>query len=50
MEGTPEQVAHEPRSYTGQHLEPLLRGALVELQVTHPRKKRASPLLHESPK
>ena len=39
-EGTPEEVAQEPRSYTGQYLAPLLRGARAELPVTRTRKKR----------
>jgi excinuclease ABC subunit A len=42
-EGTPEQVADEQRSYTGQYLASLLRGPRAELPVTRTRKKRGSP-------
>jgi excinuclease ABC subunit A len=42
-EGTPEQVAKEPRSYTGSYLGPLLQGAVRKDHSPPPRKKRASP-------
>jgi excinuclease ABC subunit A len=41
-EGTPEQVADEPKSYTGGYLRQLLSGDRAELPVTRTRKKRAS--------
>ncbi|HEV2818421.1 MAG TPA: excinuclease ABC subunit UvrA [Allosphingosinicella sp.] len=40
-EGTPEQVADEPRSYTGGYLKPLLQGPRTE-SVAAPRKKARS--------
>ncbi len=39
-EGTPEQVAEEPRSYTGSYLKPLLQGARAEV-ATHRRSQQA---------
>jgi excinuclease ABC subunit A len=43
-EGTPEQVAAEPRSFTGQYLGPLLarQPASVEAELIKPRKRRAA--------
>jgi excinuclease ABC subunit A len=41
-EGTPEQVAKEPRSYTGFYLGPLLEAAVRKAHSPPPRKKRAS--------
>jgi excinuclease ABC subunit A len=38
-EGTPEQVAREPRSYTGHYLRPLLEGHVPEV-VDAPKQKR----------
>src|SRR3712207_2781784 len=40
-EGTPEQVAEVPGSYTGGYLKPLLKGTPAELRVTRARKKPA---------
>ena len=37
-EGTPEQVAKEPRSYTGHYLAPLLKGHTPEV-VSEPKPK-----------
>jgi excinuclease ABC subunit A len=46
-EGTPEQVADEPRSYTGGYLKPLLQGPRTET-IAAPRKKaRSSALMRE---
>jgi excinuclease ABC subunit A len=42
-EGTPEQVAQEPRSYTGHYLAPLLQGSRAEVVAAPVRKKRAKP-------
>ena len=42
-EGTPEQVAKEPRSYTGAYLKPLLENAVpAEVPTAIGRKKRGS--------
>jgi excinuclease ABC subunit A len=42
-EGTPEEVAQEPRSYTGGYLKDLLaKSQRAELPFTRTRKKRAS--------
>jgi excinuclease ABC subunit A len=41
-EGTPEQVAEEPRSYTGAYLKPLLKGPRSESGPAPKRKARAS--------
>jgi excinuclease ABC subunit A len=41
-EGTPEQVAKEPRSYTGHYLAPLLQGSRAGPVATSIKKKRAS--------
>ncbi|HEY9555048.1 excinuclease ABC subunit UvrA [Allosphingosinicella sp.] len=41
-EGTPEQVAEEPRSYTGHYLKPLLQGSRAEVVAASPKKKRRS--------
>lgn len=38
-EGTPEQVAEEPRSYTGRYLAPLLSGARVDRALPRTRKR-----------
>ncbi|MEA3048652.1 MAG: excinuclease subunit, partial [Sphingomonadales bacterium] len=44
-EGTPEQVAAEPRSYTGGYLKDLLaKSDRAPLPVTRTRKKRAAPV------
>jgi excinuclease ABC subunit A len=42
-EGTPEQVAREPRSYTGHYLRTLLEGHAPEV-VDAPKGKRAEGL------
>jgi excinuclease ABC subunit A len=39
-EGTPEDVAKEPRSYTGHYLAPLLQGARAEVAPAKPKRKR----------
>jgi excinuclease ABC subunit A len=39
-EGTPEQVAEEPRSYTGHYLKPLLQVARAEAVAAKPKRKR----------
>jgi excinuclease ABC subunit A len=39
-EGTPEQVAEEPRSYTGHYLKPLLQVARAETAPAKPKRKR----------
>jgi excinuclease ABC subunit A len=39
-EGTPEHVAAEPRSFTGQYLKPLLDGVRAEINAVKPVKKR----------
>lgn len=41
-EGTPEQVAEEPRSYTGHYLKPLLEAQRVETVAAKPKRKRKS--------
>jgi excinuclease ABC subunit A len=41
-EGTPEQVAEEPRSYTGHYLKPLLDAQRVETVAAKPKRKRKS--------
>lgn len=41
-EGTPEDIANFPGSYTGGYLKPLLTVVRSDLQVTSARKKRAS--------
>ena len=41
-EGTPEQVAKEPRSYTGHYLAPLLKGSRAEVVAAPSRKKRGA--------
>ncbi|WP_129794118.1 excinuclease ABC subunit UvrA [Sphingosinicella sp. CPCC 101087] len=39
-EGTPEQVAEEPRSYTGSYLKPLLKGGVAQTASEPARKKK----------
>jgi excinuclease ABC subunit A len=39
-QGTPEQVAEEPRSYTGHYLKPLLQVARAEAVAAKPKRKR----------
>jgi excinuclease ABC subunit A len=39
-EGTPEQVAQEPRSYTGHYLKPLLEGERGEAVAAKPKRKK----------
>ncbi|MGZ8306230.1 MAG: excinuclease ABC subunit UvrA [Allosphingosinicella sp.] len=46
-EGTPEQVADEPGSYTGGYLKALLNGPRAEPAAPKPRKKRASTAVRE---
>ncbi|HEX8123971.1 MAG TPA: excinuclease ABC subunit UvrA [Allosphingosinicella sp.] len=46
-EGTPEQVAAEPGSYTGGYLKALLNGPRAEPAAPKPRKKRASTAVRE---
>jgi excinuclease ABC subunit A len=41
-EGTPEQVAQEPRSYTGKYLAPLLQATGSATPAAPPKKKRGS--------
>ena len=41
-EGTPEHVDHEPRSYTGHYLKPLLQDEVPAVASSAVRKKRAS--------
>jgi excinuclease ABC subunit A len=42
-EGTPEQVAKEPRSYTGHYLAPLLKGREAEVvEAPKPEKRRTA--------
>jgi excinuclease ABC subunit A len=41
-EGTPEDVAGEPRSYTGQYLAPLLKGTRAEVVAAPAKKRRGS--------
>jgi excinuclease ABC subunit A len=41
-QGTPEQVAVEPRSYTGHYLKLLLKGHEPEVVAAPARKKRGS--------
>ena len=45
-EGTPEQVAEEPRSYTGHYLKPLLQVARAEAAPAKPKRKRKAAV-HE---
>ena len=46
-EGTREQVADEPRSYTGSYLKALLKGPRAEPAAPQPRKKRAPTAVRE---
>lgn len=46
-EGTPEQVADEPGSYTGGYLRQLLRGPRAEPALPRKRKARASASMRE---
>src|SRR3569832_2273535 len=46
-EGTPEQVAEEPRSYTGAYLKPLLKGPRAEAAPKPKRKTRAKAVERE---
>ncbi|HEX8532702.1 MAG TPA: excinuclease ABC subunit UvrA, partial [Allosphingosinicella sp.] len=46
-EGTPEQVATEPRSYTGHYLAPLLQGSRAEVVAAPARKKRRSASMRQ---
>jgi excinuclease ABC subunit A len=46
-EGTPEQVADEPRSYTGGYLKQLLRGPRAEPTRSRRKKARASASMRE---
>ena len=46
-EGTPEQVAAEPGSYTGGYLKALLNGPRAETAAPRPRKKRTSSAVRE---
>jgi len=46
-EGTPEQVAEEPRSYTGAYLKPLLQGARTETKPAPKKKRGASVSMRE---
>ncbi|MDB5693565.1 MAG: uvrA, partial [Alphaproteobacteria bacterium] len=46
-EGTPEQVAEEPRSYTGAYLKPLLKGRRADVALKPKRKARASAAVRE---
>ncbi|HEX5184960.1 MAG TPA: excinuclease ABC subunit UvrA [Allosphingosinicella sp.] len=46
-EGTPEQVAEEPRSYTGAYLKPLLNGPRAESPAPRKKKARASVSMRE---
>ena len=46
-EGTPEQVAEEPRSFTGGYLKPLLKGARGDVTPPRPKKARSSTSMRE---
>jgi excinuclease ABC subunit A len=46
-EGTPEQVAQEPRSYTGRYLAQLLQGDRAEPAAKPARKKRGSSSMRQ---
>jgi excinuclease ABC subunit A len=46
-EGTPEQVANEPRSYTGHYLSPLLKGPEAEVVEAPKVKKRRTAAVRE---
>ncbi|MFC7499102.1 excinuclease ABC subunit UvrA [Enterovirga sp. GCM10030262] len=46
-EGTPEQVAEAPRSYTGHYLKPLLQGPRAEAVASPARKKRGSTSMRQ---
>ncbi|HEY1604585.1 MAG TPA: excinuclease ABC subunit UvrA [Allosphingosinicella sp.] len=46
-EGTPEEVAEEPRSYTGAYLKPLLKGLRAEAAPKPKRKARARAMERE---
>ena len=46
-EGTPEQVAREPRSYTGHYLRPLLEGHAPEVVEAPKPKARRSAAVRE---
>jgi excinuclease ABC subunit A len=47
-EGTPEQVAKEPRSYTGHYLAPLLKGHAPEVvEAAKPNKRRGAAAMRE---
>ena len=46
-EGTPEQVADEPRSYTGGYLKQLLKGPRAETVTPRKKKARASTSMCE---
>jgi excinuclease ABC subunit A len=46
-EGTPEQVAKEPRSYTGGYLKPLLQGPRTESAPAPKKKARFSSSMRE---
>ena len=46
-EGTPEQVAKEPRSYTGSYLKPLLQGPRAEAAPAPRKKARSSASMRE---
>jgi excinuclease ABC subunit A len=46
-EGTPEQVAEEPRSYTGSYLKPLLAGPRTEAAAPPKKKARSSASMRE---
>ncbi|MGS1017004.1 excinuclease ABC subunit UvrA [Allosphingosinicella humi] len=46
-EGTPEQVAEEPRSYTGHYLKPLLANSVRAEPVEAPKKKRGSTSMRQ---
>lgn len=46
-EGTPEQVAEEPRSYTGAYLKPLLKGERTEAAPARKKKARVSAAARE---
>lgn len=46
-EGTPEQVAEEPLSYTGAYLKPLLKGPRAEVAPKPKRKARGMAAVRE---
>jgi excinuclease ABC subunit A len=46
-EGTPEQVAEEPRSYTGAYLKPLLNGPRAEVAPAPKKKTRTKAVVRE---